>query len=56
MEEQGQKSTVAHLIITANLAAAEDYNALLQREPGTAGIGPWVMGWSRPGHIWARGM
>ena len=44
MEDQGQKSLVAHLVISANLAASEEYEELLARETGTAGLGPWVDG------------
>lgn len=44
MEALGQNSQVAHMVITADLAATEDYAALLERESGTAGIGPWVDG------------
>ncbi len=53
MEEQGQNSEVAHMVITANLAAEADYKALLARKSGTAGIGPWVdglvKGWAHMG-------
>ncbi|MGB3246532.1 MAG: tetratricopeptide repeat protein [Sulfitobacter sp.] len=44
MEAKGQNSQVAHMVITASLAAAEDYDALIARESGKAGIGPWVDG------------
>ncbi|MBD3664406.1 tetratricopeptide repeat protein [Sulfitobacter aestuariivivens] len=44
MEASGQNSHVAHLILTSHLAAEEDFDAILARETGTAGIGPWVDG------------
>ncbi len=44
LEDQGQRSLVAHLVISANLAATEEYEELLARESGTTGIGPWVDG------------
>lgn len=53
LEALGQTSQVADIIVTANLAQAEDYAALIEREPDTAGIGPWVdglvKGWAQVG-------
>jgi tetratricopeptide (TPR) repeat protein len=53
MEAQGQRSQVAHLVITAGLAAEGNYADLLERTGATGGIGPWVDGlvkaWSRMG-------
>ncbi|MEM6304533.1 MAG: tetratricopeptide repeat protein [Pseudomonadota bacterium] len=51
MEEDGQQSLVAHLILSANLAAEEDYRGLLDRRAATSGIGPWVDGLTK---AWAH--
>ena len=44
MEKKGQKSRVAHMVVTANLIAAGDYAAVLARDTETVGIGPLVDG------------
>jgi tetratricopeptide (TPR) repeat protein len=53
LEAQNQSSQVARMVITAELAAAGDYAALIAREPDTSGIGLWVDGlvkaWSHIG-------
>ncbi|MGJ8618264.1 MAG: tetratricopeptide repeat protein, partial [Sulfitobacter sp.] len=42
LEEKGQRSQVAHLVITASLAQQGDFAGLLARENDDAGVGPWV--------------
>ncbi len=53
LEQKKQKSQVARLVITADLARSQDFAALLSREGDTDGIGPWVDGlvkaWSHVG-------
>ena len=44
LEQKNQSSQVARMVITADLAKQEDYKALVEREPDTSGIGPWVDG------------
>ena len=44
LQSKNQTSQVARMVVTATLAKAEDYQALLAREPDTDGIGPWVDG------------
>lgn len=44
MEATGQKSQVAHLVITAALAQKEDFAGLLERETLIEGVGPLVDG------------
>ena len=44
LESRNQSSQVARMVITADLAAKEDYRAVLAQEPDTSGIGPWVDG------------
>lgn len=44
MEDLGLRSQVAHMVVVANLIAAEDYDALLARDIETGGIGPLVDG------------
>lgn len=44
MEDLGLQSQVAHMVVVANLIAAEDYEAILARDPETNGIGPLVDG------------
>jgi tetratricopeptide (TPR) repeat protein len=44
LEEKNQTSQVAHLVITAALAQAEDWDAIIERENDAAGVGPWVEG------------
>lgn len=44
LEQKNQTSQVARMVITATLAQAEDYKALLARETDSDGIGPWVDG------------
>lgn len=44
LEENGQRSQVAHLVITANLAQQEDFAGLLARKNDDAGVGPWIDG------------
>ena len=51
LEEKNQTSQVARMVITADLAVSEDFQALLSRAPDTSGIGPWVDGLVR---AWAH--
>lgn len=44
LEAQNRSSQVARMVVTSELAQAEDYAALLERAPDTSGIGPWVDG------------
>ncbi len=44
MEQLGLKSQVAHMVVTASLIAAGDYDVLLARDVETVGIGPLVDG------------
>ncbi|MCF6234454.1 MAG: tetratricopeptide repeat protein [Rhodobacteraceae bacterium] len=44
LEQLGLKSQVAHMVVTANLIAAGDYDALLARDLEKVGIGPLVDG------------
>lgn len=44
LEAKGQRSQVAHLVITAALAQQNDYAALLARDNDEDGVGPWVDG------------
>lgn len=42
LEEKGQRSQVAHLVMTASLAQQGDFAGLLARENDDGGVGPWV--------------
>lgn len=44
LEAKGQRSQVAHLVISASLAQADDFAGLLSRENADGGVGPWVDG------------
>ena len=44
MEENGQKSQIARLLMTAGLIAEGDYETLQARDISGNGIGPWVEG------------
>ncbi|OAN85984.1 tetratricopeptide repeat protein [Sulfitobacter geojensis] len=44
LEQKNETSQVARMVITADLAAREEYTALLERESDSEGIGPWVDG------------
>lgn len=44
IEAAGLRSQIAHMIVTADLIAKQDYAALLERDPDIAGIGPLVDG------------
>ena len=44
LEEKGQRSQVAHLVIIAGLGQQEDFAALLARDIDNEGVGPWVDG------------
>lgn len=44
LELANQNSQVARMLIMSELTVAEDYAALLKREPDNSGIGPWVDG------------
>ena len=51
MEEAGLRSQAAHMAVIADMAQREDYDALLDRDMDTQGIGPLVdgllTGWAR---------
>ncbi|KEJ96677.1 Tetratricopeptide repeat-containing protein [Pseudosulfitobacter pseudonitzschiae] len=53
MEEAGLRSQAAHMAIIADMAQREDYDALLDRDMDTQGIGPLVdgllTGWAHVG-------
>jgi tetratricopeptide (TPR) repeat protein len=44
MEDLGLRSQVAHMVVVANLIAAEEFDDLLARDSETLGIGPLVDG------------
>jgi tetratricopeptide (TPR) repeat protein len=44
LEERAQMSQVARMVMTAGLAAEDDFASLLEREGDSGGIGPWVEG------------
>ncbi len=44
MEDLGLQSQVAHMVVVANLIAAQDFDTLLARDLETQGIGPLVDG------------
>jgi tetratricopeptide (TPR) repeat protein len=53
LEGKNQSSQVARMVLTAGMAKAGEFDALLKQEPDTSGIGPWVDGlvkaWSHLG-------
>lgn len=53
MESLGLRSQVAHMVVVANLIVAQDFDALLARDPDSDGIGPLVdglvTGWAQMG-------
>ncbi|MEM6940288.1 MAG: tetratricopeptide repeat protein [Pseudomonadota bacterium] len=44
LEAQKQSSQIARIVITSELAASGEFEALMARPPDTSGIGPWVDG------------
>ncbi|MDF1727864.1 MAG: tetratricopeptide repeat protein [Sulfitobacter sp.] len=57
LDEQSQNSQIARMVMTAGLVASDDYAALLDRDPETEGIGPWVDGLVRAwAHVGAGNM
>ncbi len=44
IEAAGLRSQIAHMIVTADLIASQNYAALLERDPDITGIGPLVDG------------
>ncbi len=51
MDDAGQRSQIATMLITAELVDKGDYKALLAREDDGSGVGPWVDGLVR---AWAH--
>ena len=51
LEDEGQRSQIAHMLLIAGWAKDGDYRALLNSDPDQSGIGPWVDGLVR---AWAH--
>lgn len=51
LDEEGQRSQIAHMLLIAGWAKDGDYRTLLDSDPDQSGIGPWVDGLVR---AWAH--
>ena len=51
LDEEGQRSQIAHMLLIAGWAKDGDYRTLLDSDPDQSGIGPWVEGLVR---AWAH--